>query len=170
MLEFYPQIKAVHIAAVMASGSLFLVRGAAVQLGAAWAMAAPLRYLSYAIDTALLTAALMLATIIHQFPFVQGWLTAKVLLLVVYVVLGSFSLKAGPHARRAHVLLGRCPARLSVHRQYRPRSPPSRNRRAAHALSGHCGRPGTVWWILVGCAPPAYARLRIHPTRQDGRT
>ena len=95
MLEFYPQIKAVHIAAVMASGSLFLVRGAAVQLGAAWAMAAPLRYLSYAIDTALLTAALMLATIIHQFPFVQGWLTAKVLLLVVYVVLGSFSLKRG---------------------------------------------------------------------------
>jgi len=95
MLEFYPQIKAVHIAAVMASGLLFLVRGAAVQLGAAWAMAAPLRYLSYAIDTALLTAALMLATIIHQFPFVQGWLTAKVLLLVVYVVLGSFALKRG---------------------------------------------------------------------------
>ena len=95
MLEFYPQIKAVHIAAVMASGSLFLVRGAAVQLGAAWAMAAPLRYLSYAIDTALLTAALMLATLIHQFPFVQGWLTAKVLLLVVYVVLGSFALKRG---------------------------------------------------------------------------
>src|SRR4029453_7483399 len=95
MLEFYPQIKAVHIAAVAASGLLFLLRGAAVQVGASWAMAAPLRYLSYTIDTVLLTAALMLATIIHQFPFVQGWLTAKVLLLVVYVVLGSFALKRG---------------------------------------------------------------------------
>jgi uncharacterized membrane protein SirB2 len=95
MLEFYPQIKAVHIAAVMASGLLFLLRGAAVQMGASWAMAAPLRYVSYTIDTVLLTAALMLATIIHQFPFVQGWLTAKVLLLVVYVVLGSFALKRG---------------------------------------------------------------------------
>lgn len=95
MLEFYPQIKAVHIAAVIASGLLFLVRGAAVQLGATWAMAAPLRYLSYLIDTLLLTAALMLATILHQFPFVQGWLTAKVLLLVCYVVLGSFALKRG---------------------------------------------------------------------------
>ena len=95
MLEFYPQIKAVHIAAVMASGLLFLLRGAAVQMGASWAMAAPLRYLSYTIDTVLLTAALMLATIIHQFPFVQGWLTAKVLLLVAYVVLGSFALKRG---------------------------------------------------------------------------
>jgi uncharacterized membrane protein SirB2 len=85
----------VHIAAVILSGLLFLMRGGAVQLGASWAMAAPLRYLSYTIDTVLLTAALMLATIIHQFPFVQGWLTAKVLLLVVYVVLGSFALKRG---------------------------------------------------------------------------
>jgi len=95
MLEFYAQIKAVHIAAVILSGSLFLVRGAAVQLHATWAMAAPLRYLSYTIDTVLLTAALMLATILHQYPFVNGWLTAKVLLLVVYVVLGSFALKRG---------------------------------------------------------------------------
>ena len=95
MIEFYPQIKAVHIAAVILSGLLFLMRGGAVQLGASWAMAAPLRYLSYTIDTVLLTAALMLATIIHQFPFVQGWLTAKVLLLVVYVVLGSLALKRG---------------------------------------------------------------------------
>jgi uncharacterized membrane protein SirB2 len=94
MIEFYPQIKWVHIAAVIASGSLFAVRGAVVALGGArWAMAAPLRYLSYTIDTVLLTAALMLATILHQYPFVQAWLTAKVLLLVVYVVLGSYALK-----------------------------------------------------------------------------
>lgn len=95
MIEFYPQIKAVHVAAVIASGMLFLLRGFAVQLGAKWAMAAPLRWLSYSIDTVLLTAALMLVTILHQYPFVQGWLTAKVLLLIVYVVLGSFALKRG---------------------------------------------------------------------------
>ena len=95
MIEFYPQIRTVHIAAVIASGLLFLLRGAAVQLGAKWAMAAPLRYLSYSIDTVLLTAALMLVTILHQYPFVHGWLTAKVVLLVVYVVLGSFALKRG---------------------------------------------------------------------------
>ena len=95
MLEFYPQIKTVHIAAVMASGLLFLARGAAMQVGASWAMAAPLRYLSYLIDTMLLTAALMLATILQQYPFVHGWLTAKVVLLVIYIVLGSFALKRG---------------------------------------------------------------------------
>lgn len=95
MIEFYPQIKWLHVAAVSASGLLFLMRGLALHTGAAWPMAAPLRYLSYAIDTVLLTAALMLATIIHQYPFVHGWLTVKVVLLVVYVVLGSFALKRG---------------------------------------------------------------------------
>jgi uncharacterized membrane protein SirB2 len=95
MIEFYPQIKAVHVAAVIASGMLFLLRGFAMQLGAKWSMAEPLRYLSYSIDTVLLTAALMLVTILHQYPIAQGWLTAKVLLLIVYVVLGSFALKRG---------------------------------------------------------------------------
>jgi uncharacterized membrane protein SirB2 len=95
MIEFYVQTKLVHVAAVIASGSLFFVRGVAVQLGARWAMAAPFRYLSYAIDTVLLTAALMLSSMLRQYPFVHSWLTAKVVLLAVYIVLGSFALKRG---------------------------------------------------------------------------
>ncbi|HEY8538957.1 MAG TPA: SirB2 family protein [Steroidobacteraceae bacterium] len=93
MIELYPHFRLIHIAAVIASGSLFFVRGLAVNLGAQWAMIAPLRYLSYAIDTVLLAAAIMLAVILHQYPFVHGWLTTKVLLLVVYIVLGSLGLK-----------------------------------------------------------------------------
>ena len=103
MLEFYPQIRFVHIAAVMASGGLFFLRGLIVHLGGAWAMSAPLRYLSYTIDVVLLTAALMLATILHQYPFVHGWLTMKVVLLVVYIVLGSYALKRA-RSRNARVL------------------------------------------------------------------
>jgi len=93
MIEFYPDIKWVHICAVIASGSLFMLRGAGVLAGARWPMWAPLRYLTYTVDTVLLTAALMLVTILHQYPFVQAWLTVKVLLLVVYIVLGTFALK-----------------------------------------------------------------------------
>ena len=93
MIEYYPQIKLAHIAAVAASGALFFLRGAAVQLGAEWAMAAPLRYLSYTIDSVLLTAALMLATMLHQYPFVDAWLTVKILLLVLYIVLGILALR-----------------------------------------------------------------------------
>lgn len=96
MIEFYPQIKWVHVAAVIASGSLFLLRGLLVQAGQArLGMAAPVRWLSYTIDTALLTAAFMLFTILPGALFANGWLTAKIVLLVVYVVLGSFALKRG---------------------------------------------------------------------------
>jgi uncharacterized membrane protein SirB2 len=51
-------------------------------------MAAPVRWLAWTIDTVLLTAALMLMTIVRQYPFVHGWLTVKVVLLVLYIVLG----------------------------------------------------------------------------------
>jgi uncharacterized membrane protein SirB2 len=95
MTEFYTQIKWVHVTAVMASGTIFFIRGLLVILGVRWPMAAPIRYLTYTIDTILLTAALMLTTIVHQYPFVNAWLTVKVLLLVVYIVLGTFALKRG---------------------------------------------------------------------------
>lgn len=95
MIEFYPQIKFVHVVAVILSGSLFALRGLLMLARSRWTNHAALRYLSYAIDTTLLTAALMLVTILHQYPFVQAWLTAKVLLLVVYIVLGTFALKRG---------------------------------------------------------------------------
>lgn len=95
MIELYPQIKLVHITAVFASGALFMVRGLALQLGARWPMAAPLRYTSYTIDTVLLTAALMLSGILRMYPFAQDWLTVKIALLVVYIMLGSFALKRG---------------------------------------------------------------------------
>lgn len=103
MIEFYPQIKWVHICAVIASGTFFALRGAGVLAGAHWPMWAPLRFLTYTIDTVLLTAALMLATILHQYPFVQGWLTAKVCLLMVYIVLGTFALKRA-RTRRAQAM------------------------------------------------------------------
>lgn len=95
MIEFYSQIKSVHVAAVIASGVLFLLRGIAVQAGARWTMAAPLRYLSYSIDSVLLTAALMLATMLPSAMFANGWLTLKLCLVLVYVLLGSFALKRG---------------------------------------------------------------------------
>jgi len=60
-----------------------------------------LRLLSYTIDTILLGAAILLTLVVHQYPFVNAWLTTKVLLLVVYIVLGVAAL------RRARTTLGR---------------------------------------------------------------
>ncbi|MGE0582315.1 MAG: SirB2 family protein [Steroidobacteraceae bacterium] len=95
MAEFYTQIKWVHVLTVVLSGGLLFARGLAAHFGAGWTMAWPLRWLSYTIDTVLFTAALMLVTIVHQYPFVHAWLTVKVLLLAVYIGLGSLALKRG---------------------------------------------------------------------------
>ncbi len=102
MIEFYPEIRLVHIAAVLASGGLFLTRGLLFFAGAGWARSAPLRYLSYGIDTVLLTAALLLMTIVQQYPFVHAWLTVKVLLLVVYIGLGIAAFRLG-RTRRSRI-------------------------------------------------------------------
>ena len=101
MEAFYLEIRAVHIGSVILSGLLMLVRGLARNgLGASWAMAWPIRYLSYTIDTVLLTAALMLTTIVRQYPFVDSWLTMKVLLLVGYIWLGYNALRGGTSRMR----------------------------------------------------------------------
>jgi uncharacterized membrane protein SirB2 len=94
MVEFYPQIKLAHVAAVFSSGALFLIRGMMVQADhQEWALSATLRYLSYAIDTALLTTALMLLAILPGASYANGWLATKVAFLLGYIVLGSFALK-----------------------------------------------------------------------------
>jgi len=103
MIEFYPEIRWIHIGAVIASGALFSLRGVLMLAGSRAANHVALRWLSYAIDTTLLTAALMLATMLHQYPFVHAWLTVKVLLLVAYIVMGTIALKRG-RTRRGRVL------------------------------------------------------------------
>ena len=94
MLEFHGQIKAVHVTAVLLSGALFVARGLLVQAGRPRvAMSALARYTSYTVDTVLLTAALMLVTILPGAMFANHWLTFKLALLLAYVVLGSMALK-----------------------------------------------------------------------------
>lgn len=95
MIEFYPQIKHVHVAMAIASVTLFALRGAGVLAGQRWPHGLALRWASYAIDTTLLTAALMLLTILPGALFANGWLAAKIALLVVYIVLGVFALRRG---------------------------------------------------------------------------
>ncbi|MBS0569962.1 MAG: SirB2 family protein [Proteobacteria bacterium] len=95
MAAHYLLIKSIHIWCVALSGSLFTLRGMMMLGGSVRVYHPALKYLSYLIDTTLLTAAVLLTLIIHQYPFVQSWLTAKVLLLVVYIVLGVFALRRG---------------------------------------------------------------------------
>ena len=103
MIEFYLQIKQFHVFVALLSGGLFAVRGAFLLGGARWPQALPVKWTSYAIDTALLTAALMLLTILPWAMFANGWLLVKVTLVVGYVVLGVFALRRG-RTRRTRAL------------------------------------------------------------------
>ena len=93
MIEYYTQIRAAHLFAVVVSGTLFAARGLGVLAGARWPMHAFVRYSSYTVDTVLLTAALMLVSLLPAAMFANHWLTVKLVLVVVYVGLGTLALK-----------------------------------------------------------------------------
>jgi len=57
------------------------------------------KILPHIIDTALLTSAIYLAFNINQYPFVDGWLTAKLLALLAYIGLGIIALGRGKTKR-----------------------------------------------------------------------
>jgi len=95
MAAYYLALRHAHIGFAILSVSLFTLRGCLMLAESTLVHSAWLRYPSYAIDTLLLTAALMLTSVVHQYPFGNGWLTMKVALLVVYVMLGSIALKRG---------------------------------------------------------------------------
>jgi uncharacterized membrane protein SirB2 len=97
----YLQILHLHVGSVVLSGCLFATRALLRVANNPLANHRGLRVLSYVIDTVLLIAAIVLALIIHQYPFVNGWLTMKVLLLVLYIGLGTIALK------RARTRVGR---------------------------------------------------------------
>jgi uncharacterized membrane protein SirB2 len=101
--DWYSPVKWAHVGLVLASGALFALRGALVLVGQRWAMSRPWRLLSYGIDTLLLTAGVTLWVMLSPNPIASPWLGVKLMLLVLYIVLGSLALKRArsPTARRA---------------------------------------------------------------------
>ena len=57
-----------------------------------------LKILPHVIDTFLLLFAGHLMMTIQQYPFVDGWLTAKVIALIAYVLVGTIAIKRGKTA------------------------------------------------------------------------
>ncbi|HQR11731.1 MAG TPA: SirB2 family protein [Casimicrobiaceae bacterium] len=91
----YVVAKHIHIACVALSGSLFLLRGIWTWRQSAVLRAQWLRVLPHVVDTLLLASAITMAVVSRQYPFVQGWLTAKVIALAAYIALGTVALKPG---------------------------------------------------------------------------
>lgn len=103
LIDLYPLARQVHIGLVIASGSLFALRGIGVLSGARWSMRRSVRIASQIIDAGLLMAALSLLAMLQLNPFAVTWLATKLVLLVVYIVLGSLALKRARSARARFV-------------------------------------------------------------------
>ncbi len=99
MLEFYPQIKALHVACVVLTGMLFTCRGLLMLAESEYTNHIVLRWTSYVIDTTLLIAGLLLMQITSQYPVTHDWLSVKLGLLIVYIVLGIYALRRGHSLR-----------------------------------------------------------------------
>ncbi|MEO8407458.1 MAG: SirB2 family protein [Oxalobacteraceae bacterium] len=91
----YLALKHFHVTCAALSGSLFLLRGFWMLLDSPVLQRRWVRIAPHVIDTLLLTSALVLVFWSGQYPFVQNWLTAKVIALIAYIGLGTIALKRG---------------------------------------------------------------------------
>lgn len=57
------------------------------------------RVLPHVVDTVLLASAIALAVVLEQYPFVEPWLTAKLVALLFYIGLGMVALSYGTTRR-----------------------------------------------------------------------
>jgi uncharacterized membrane protein SirB2 len=91
----YALLKYVHVACATISVAGFFLRGALMLAGASLLQKRLLRIAPHVVDTLLLASAIALSVMLGQYPFVHGWVTAKVLALLAYIVLGTTALKRG---------------------------------------------------------------------------
>lgn len=94
-MEAYLLAKHIHVASVVLSVAGFVARGGLMLAGSPLLDARFVRIAPHVVDTVLLASAAWLAWMLHQYPFVHGWLTAKVLGLLAYIVLGAVALRRG---------------------------------------------------------------------------
>ena len=99
MIELYPPmyqwLKPIHVGCVLLSFSLFFIRGVWMIRENALLQQRWVKIVPHVIDSLLLVSAIALSIILAQYPFVHGWLTTKVVLLVLYIGLGMVALKRG---------------------------------------------------------------------------
>ncbi len=88
-------IKILHMSCALLTISGFFVRGVWMLRDSPLLQARWVKVLPHVIDSVLLLSGVTLAVLTQQNPMVQHWLLAKIVLLLLYIVLGSIALKYG---------------------------------------------------------------------------
>ncbi|MGI9309759.1 MAG: SirB2 family protein, partial [Gammaproteobacteria bacterium] len=84
MTDMFVVARSVHLITVTITIAFFLVRGVWMIRQSSLLQAKPVKILPHVNDTVLLLSALWAASMMGQYPFVDAWLTAKLLGVVVY--------------------------------------------------------------------------------------
>jgi uncharacterized membrane protein SirB2 len=88
-------LKQLHLSTIALTLALFVLRGVwmmreSPRLHARW-----VRIVPHLNDTLLLASGISLAILTRQYPLLNGWLSAKLFALFLYIVLGTIALKRG---------------------------------------------------------------------------
>lgn len=87
--------KYIHVTCVILTLVFFVIRGVWMIKESGLLKNKWVRILSASIDTLLLISATIQAINISQYPFIDNWLTAKVLALIIYIALGMTAFTYG---------------------------------------------------------------------------
>jgi uncharacterized membrane protein SirB2 len=98
LAEHYVMFKHLHMTFAVISIFLFVFRFCLLEFKVGWVTARWLKIVPHVNDTLLLVFAIVLSMTIQQYPFSNGWLTEKLILLVVYILFGFYALKLGKTA------------------------------------------------------------------------
>jgi len=88
-------IKTVHIISAAGIYILFFLRGIWSLNGSTVMCQRWIKIVPHVVDTLLIVSAIALAFSIRQYPFVDTWLTAKIIALLLYIMLGAVALRYG---------------------------------------------------------------------------
>ena len=94
-MNTYLLLKHLHVTCVVLSVTGFFLRGVWMLTDSPLLDRLWVRVLPHVNDTLLLLAAIGLSVVQQQYPFVHGWVTAKVLGLLAYIGFGVFALRRG---------------------------------------------------------------------------
>ena len=101
----YLQLKTLHITCVALSFALFVTRGMWMLRASPLLQSRKVKIARDLVDTALLGSAITMAWQAGLSPLAHGWLGAKIVALLVYIVLGSIALKRGKTLRIRSIAL-----------------------------------------------------------------
>ena len=91
----YSLLKHIHVSTVTITFGLFVTRGVWMLAESPRLQARWVKILPHVNDATLLASGIGLAVLLRQYPFVNGWLTAKLIALLAYIGLGTVALKRG---------------------------------------------------------------------------